>query len=159
MNSEMFNLANMVSIGASKDQCFSMAPAVNSMGEEGPLAKQGFITVHLITSTLIRGVSGSLPCSLHAVSLDSVTQRRGVFVKHPRADFKDTAELETTLEIRKNKFYFVCVSNARAARRLDAQKELASVVHGLISNPENTSKNKSMEGSVLSGLTLSEYFF
>lgn len=74
MNSEMFNLANTVSIGASKDQCFSMAPAVNSMGEEGPLAKQGFITVHLITSTLIRGVSGSLPCSLHAVSLDSVTQ-------------------------------------------------------------------------------------
>lgn len=32
-------------------------------------------------------------------------------MKHPRADFKDTAELETTLEIRKNKFYFVCVSN------------------------------------------------
>lgn len=79
-------------------------------------------------------------------------------MKHPRADIKDTAEPETTPEIRKNKFYFVCVSNARTAQRLGTERDLASVFHGLISNPENASKNKFMEGSLLSGLTLSGCF-
>lgn len=55
MNSEMFNLVNMVSTGASKDQCFSVAPAVNSVGEKGPPGKARVYHMHLITSHIDLG--------------------------------------------------------------------------------------------------------
>lgn len=62
------------------------------------------------------------------------------------------------LEIRKNKFSFVRVSNIQTTLRLDFWRDFAALFYGLIWSPEHASKDKVYEGSFLIDSTLSGYF-
>lgn len=52
----------------------------------------------------------------------------------------------------------LCIGNVRTTLGLDIWRDFASWFYGLMSSPENASKNKVYEGSILIDSTLSGYF-